>query len=96
MAEGIASSLLTEHEDEAASQAGLLYTYIARNVVAHGPAREADLAELAAAIHVIQRMIMGQAAARAYPGRYRLLGDVVPAAEHIPPPNLPSSGEDTT
>jgi hypothetical protein len=60
-----ASRLLTEQEQYASAQAGLLYGFIARSIVAHGPTREADLAELVAPIHVIQRMIMGQAAARA-------------------------------
>lgn len=43
-------------------------------IVADGPSREGDLAELAGAIHVIQRAVMAQAAARAYPDWLRLLG----------------------
>jgi hypothetical protein len=33
-----------------------------------------DWEEAAAALHVLQRMVMGQAAVRAYPGEYRPLG----------------------
>jgi len=28
-------------------------------------------------IHILQRMVLKQAAARAYPGRYRLLGETL-------------------
>jgi hypothetical protein len=45
--------------------------------VADGSTREDDLAELRAAIHVVQRAVLAQAAARAYPGEFRLLGGVV-------------------
>ena len=39
-----------------------------------GPARDGDLAEVAFHVHGLQRMILAQAAARAYPERYRLRG----------------------
>ncbi|MBM0201804.1 hypothetical protein JNW90_00875 [Micromonospora sp. STR1s_5] len=39
--------------------------------------RAGDLTELAAPIHAIQHAILAQAAARAYPDRYRLLGGVL-------------------
>ncbi len=45
----------------------------------NGPTREEDLAELTATIHIIQRTVMAQAAARAYPGEFRLLGEVIPS-----------------
>jgi hypothetical protein len=61
-----------------ARDAGLLFQLLANEVVGDGPAREADLAELTTAIHVIQRAVMGQAAARAYPGQYRPFGEVIP------------------
>jgi hypothetical protein len=35
-----------------------------------------DWAELAQYIHMIQTKIMSQAAARAYPGKFRLIGEV--------------------
>jgi protein tyrosine phosphatase (PTP) superfamily phosphohydrolase (DUF442 family) len=71
------ASLLTADEHEAVRQAGLLYTFIAEHVVADGPTRDDDLAELRAVIHVIQRTVLAQAAARAWPGEFRLLGGVV-------------------
>lgn len=66
--------LLTDAEREAVRMAGLLYTHIAEHVTGDGPTREDDLAEVRAAVHVIQRAVMAQAAARAYPGEFRVLG----------------------
>jgi hypothetical protein len=77
------AELLTGDEREAVRQAGLLHQLISKRIIAHGPARDEDITELTTAIHVIQRMVMGQAAARAYPGRYRLLGQVVPITEEL-------------
>ena len=70
--------LLTADEREAVRQAGLLYTFIAERIVAHGPARDDDLAEFRYAVNVIQRAVEAQAAARAYPREFRLLGTVIP------------------
>jgi hypothetical protein len=75
------ASLLTDDELEAVRQAGLLYQLISKRIVGNGPCREDDLAELTAAVHVIQRMVMGQAAARGYPGRFRLLGEAIAITE---------------
>jgi hypothetical protein len=44
-------------------------------ITGNGPTREADLPEAAHRIHGIQHMILAQAAGRAYPDRYRLLGE---------------------
>lgn len=68
---------LTEHERIAVRLAGQLSTYIAEKVCGHGPARDQDIAELEAAVHVIQRMVLAQAAARAYPDQLRLLGETI-------------------
>jgi DNA-binding transcriptional regulator YhcF (GntR family) len=68
---------LTADEREAVQLAGHLYALIAERVIADGPTRDDDLAELRAAVHVIQRMVLAQAAARAYPREFRLLGGVV-------------------
>lgn len=46
-------------------------------IVGHGPTREHDMAELVAPIHNIQHALMAQAAARIFPGRYRLLGETL-------------------
>jgi hypothetical protein len=72
---GMAGLTLAEHD--AIHRAGRLYSTIAADVIGFGPTREADLAELRAHIHGIQRMLMAQAAAREYPKDYRLLGDAI-------------------
>ena len=69
---------LTADEREAVQQAGLLFTFIAERIVGHGPTRADDLAEFRYAVHVIQRAVEAQAAARAYPREFRLLGAVIP------------------
>lgn len=72
------AGLLTESEREVIRQAGLMFQLITNDIVSDGPTRDADLTELTTAIHIIQRTIMAQAAGRAYPGKYRLLGTVIP------------------
>lgn len=47
-------------------------------IVGQGPTRGHDFDELYHHVHVLQRTIGSQAAARAYPDRYRLLGMTVP------------------
>lgn len=68
--------VLTPLEKKALDQAAELWNTLT-NVVGLGPSRQGDLRELQAHIHGIQRAIMCNAAARAYPGQYRLLGNVV-------------------
>lgn len=46
-------------------------------IVGHGPTRDADLNEIVAHIHALQRTVLGQAAARMYPDQFRLLGEVL-------------------
>ena len=70
------AGLLTPDEHQAVRQADLLYTLIADRVVADGPTKDDDLAEIRAAIHLIQRAVLAQAAARAHPREFRLLGTV--------------------
>lgn len=65
--------LLTPEEHDFVRDAGLLYTR-AEQIVSYGPNRDGDLAEIRAAIHVIQRAVLAQGTARYYSGRYRLLG----------------------
>jgi len=43
-------------------------------VVDRGPTRDADLQEIVHHIHALQHKVLAQAAARAYPNNYRLLG----------------------
>lgn len=69
--------ILTEEEHHAVELSAGLWNYINEHVVADGPTKEADLREIMAHIHGIQRAIMAQAAARAYPDQYRLLGGLI-------------------
>ena len=77
---GDAEGLLTADEREAVRLAGQLYTLIAGHVVTDGPTRDDNLAEVRAAVHLIQRAVLAQAAARAYPLEFRLLGAVISPA----------------
>lgn len=70
------SELLTQGERNAVTTAALLAEQIA-DIIADGPSRDADLAEAVHHIHAVQRMVLAQAAARAYPDRYRLLGGLL-------------------
>jgi hypothetical protein len=69
------SDLLTPDELAAMDLTGLLANQLAR-IVGQGDNRQNDLAELLGNhIHGIQHAIMSQAAARAYPEKFRLLGE---------------------
>lgn len=69
------SELLTDDEHEAMDLTVELYRILCDKVVGDGPSREQDLQEITGLIHQLQRMILSQAAPRAYPNKYRLLGD---------------------
>lgn len=68
-----AEHLLTEDERTALRLSGELANACHR-IIGDGPTAEHDWAEMASHIHVIQHAVMAQAAARAYPDEYRLLG----------------------
>lgn len=68
---------LTDDERTAIRLAGELSTLVTERVCGYGATRTDDVREIEAAIHVIQRAVMAQAAARAYPGELRLLGEVL-------------------
>jgi len=68
--------LMTEDEHQAMALSAQLANTLAR-VVADGPTREQDIAELIAPLHAIQHAVMAQAAAREYPHLYRLLGSTL-------------------
>jgi hypothetical protein len=70
------TAFLTEGERDAIQQSADLWNTLCQ-VVDDGPTRNHDLAELAAHIHGIQHAVMSQAAARAYPDTYRLLGSTL-------------------
>lgn len=67
------AELLTDDEHRAVQLAGELWNLLCR-IVDHGSTRAADLREIVAHVHAIQHAVMSQAAARAYPDQYRLLG----------------------
>lgn len=72
--EGVAR--LTEDEHQAMALTADLANTMAR-IIGHGSTAQADLTEVVYRIHAIQHTIMAQAAARAYPDRYRLLGGTI-------------------
>jgi hypothetical protein len=68
---------LTRAEDHVVSLLGQAYRLIEHGVCGHGPTRDADLAEMATAIHVVQYRMVAQGAARARPDLYRLMGEEI-------------------
>jgi hypothetical protein len=68
---------LTVAEVACIRQAGALAGMLAA-IVGDGKTRAADLNELIAHVHAIQQAVMSQAAGRAYPDHFRLLGEVLP------------------
>jgi hypothetical protein len=71
--------LLTDAEFEAMEHLISFVNVMAERVVGNGPTRGADLNEIVDKVHQLQAGIMAQAAARAYPDEFRLLGGVVTA-----------------
>lgn len=69
-------NLLTEEELEALRLSGKLAERM-RRIIGDGPTASHDWSEIAQCIHALQHAIMAQAAARAYPNEFRLLGGVV-------------------
>lgn len=65
--------LLTDDEKRALELTGELENLFGR-IVGNGSSRSFDLNEVCGHIHVLQHMLMAQAAARRYPTEYRLLG----------------------
>ena len=69
----VSEGLLTDDEHKVVRLAGDLWNQIVR-MIPDGPTRDDDLHELIVHVHAIQHAIMANAAARAYPETYRLLG----------------------
>lgn len=67
---------LTREERDLVRTLGTVYTRMTA-VTGTGPTRAADLDEIRHHVHALQRMLMAQAAARIYPGEFRLLGELV-------------------
>lgn len=70
---GAAVQLLTGDEHEAIALAGQLANKL-KAIIGEGPQADNDWAEIVPVVHQIQGWVMSQAAARAYPDRYRLKG----------------------
>jgi hypothetical protein len=66
--------LLTDREHRVMEQIRDLHDNLL-TVVGHDKTRTNDLNELFVHLHAIQRSVMAQASARAYPEKYRLLGE---------------------
>lgn len=71
--------LLTTDERKALELTGQL-AEACKRIIAHGQSGVHDWNEMAMRIHAVQHMIMAQAAARAYPTEFRLLGGRVEAS----------------
>lgn len=69
---------LTKPELRVIELAGEIYNIMSAEVVGMDEPRDIDLGELMFHVHAIQRMVGSQAAARQYPGQFRLLGRRIP------------------
>jgi hypothetical protein len=70
------SDLLTDAEHNAMDLIAQAGRAVGAVIGDGGAPAAADFREAVTHIHALQQMVMSQAAARAYPDRYRLLGDV--------------------
>lgn len=68
--------LLTPLERKVIQHLGLIWNDLC-HIVGPGATREYDLDEAVVHIHALQHMVMAQAAARAYPAEFRLLGKLI-------------------
>lgn len=74
------SRLLTNDEKLALALTGTLANLFGK-IVGKSSSRDGDLNEIVGEIHNLQARLMGQAAARAYPQQFRLLGETLPDPE---------------
>lgn len=70
------AGILTADEHAAIRLTAELVNLVCGKIIGRGPTRDADVREFVSHIHVIQAMILSQAAGRAYPELYRTLGEV--------------------
>jgi hypothetical protein len=70
------SDLLTEDEHALMDTLGTAHGLFLK-VHGNGPTRHSDMLEVTHLIHALQAVVMSQAAARAYPDKYRLLGETL-------------------
>lgn len=54
-----------------------LVNVVCQEVIGRGPSRAQDVSEFVDKVHQIQALILAQAAGRAHPERFRLLGEVL-------------------
>lgn len=71
---------ITEQEREIISLLARTYNLF-NEVVVDGPSRDGDMNEVALYVHALQRMALGQAAARLFPSEFRVLGGTLAATE---------------
>ena len=83
---------LTRDEHSVVHGLGQVFVQLSR-IVGDGSSRQADLDELVGHVHALQNAVLAQAAARAYPDAYRLMGgslrpvgELITAAQPDPPP----------
>jgi hypothetical protein len=69
--------LLSPAEFKAMDLTVELFNHVVTSVIGNGITAKADTIEFVAMIHNIQRMILSQAACRAYPDQFRLLGSKI-------------------
>lgn len=77
--------MLSEDEREALSLTAQL-AQACMKVIGKGPSAEHDWAEMAHRIHDIQHALMSNAAARAYPDTFRLLGGTLARVDAVGQP----------
>lgn len=70
---------MTAAEHRAMDLTAELVNVLVQEVIGDGPGRTGDVNEVVHHVHSLQRLIMSQAAGRAYPHRYRLLGGRAPS-----------------
>jgi len=70
----VSAELLTPTEKELVETLGECASIYNHKVLGPGPTRGTDLAEFVSHIHDLQFRVLAQAAARRYPGTYRLQG----------------------
>jgi hypothetical protein len=71
-------NLLTELEEATVTKLGNIAGDFSE-IIGTGLTRKEDYREVVFLIHQLQNIIMAQAAGRAYPAKYRLLGEIINA-----------------
>lgn len=81
-----AVEMLSEAELRAMDLTVELVHLMCQEVIGRGPTRDNDVREFVNHVHSIQQAILAQAAGRAYPDRFRLLGQtIIPPTEGTTP-----------